>query len=398
MRTSALALLFMCSGLAQAQPAVVDSVRLENGVALSFESSVMGEPWTIHVALPTDFDPERSYPVVYHFDGTPHFALVSGLAHYLTLYEAAPPLIVVGIEQHSRSYELIPPVAEETASRYPNTRIGGGDQFLRFLSDEVIPLVDAQYSTAPFRVLAGHSNGGLFALYALAERPDLFHAALSASPSLHWDNAATVGRVMAALDDDISPGPQPQSFLYLTIGTEGRRYRAAVDSLAARLETKAPSDLAWRFEDYPSEAHPYTFIPTYRNGLVFVFDGIALPRDTWDEIEGGAFALFGEHFRDASARFGFPVVPTWSDFELLGNAHLAHDDFDGAEVVYEEYQRAYPDLPGPYGNRASLSAERGDTEAALGLYRRALQIARANPDWSPMVAIYEREIAELEVE
>ena len=45
------------------------------------------------------------------------------------------------------------------AERSPTA--GGADEFLRFLSDELIPWVEGQYRTASFRVLVGHSLGGL---------------------------------------------------------------------------------------------------------------------------------------------------------------------------------------------------------------------------------------------
>ena len=45
------------------------------------------------------------------------------------------------------------------AERRPTA--GGADEFLRFLSDELIPWVEGQYRTASFRVLVGHSLGGL---------------------------------------------------------------------------------------------------------------------------------------------------------------------------------------------------------------------------------------------
>jgi predicted alpha/beta superfamily hydrolase len=41
------------------------------------------------------------------------------------------------------------------------------------------------------RVLAGHSAGGLFALYALFCQPDLFAGYSVASPSLYWGNRVT---------------------------------------------------------------------------------------------------------------------------------------------------------------------------------------------------------------
>ena len=34
---------------------------------------------------------------------------------------------------------------------------GGGDQFLAFLENELIPNIDKKYRTIPYRILFGHS-------------------------------------------------------------------------------------------------------------------------------------------------------------------------------------------------------------------------------------------------
>jgi predicted alpha/beta superfamily hydrolase len=50
---------------------------------------------------------------------------------------------------------------------------GGADSFLRFIREELLPEVDRKYRTAPFRILMGHSLGGLFALHAFSRSPGL---------------------------------------------------------------------------------------------------------------------------------------------------------------------------------------------------------------------------------
>ena len=62
------------------------------------------------------------------------------------------PLIIVGITQINRSRELSP---------YGKT----GAKFLRYINEEVIPLIDSTFNTIPDRIIAGHSLGGYFALH-----------------------------------------------------------------------------------------------------------------------------------------------------------------------------------------------------------------------------------------
>ena len=55
----------------------------------------------------------------------------------------------------------------------------GEANFLAFLTDELIPAIEQKYRTQPLRILLGHSQGGLFAHYAMTERPATFQWILS---------------------------------------------------------------------------------------------------------------------------------------------------------------------------------------------------------------------------
>ena len=46
----------------------------------------------------------------------------------------------------------------------------GGDRFLDFIEQELLPEVDRQFRGAPPSVLVGHSSGGILATYAAATR------------------------------------------------------------------------------------------------------------------------------------------------------------------------------------------------------------------------------------
>lgn len=66
----------------------------------------------------------------------------------------------------------------------------GGEAFITFLDTVLRPWVHSYFPNADFNRdgLYGHSFGGLFVMYALLVRPDLFDVFLSASPYLIWNN------------------------------------------------------------------------------------------------------------------------------------------------------------------------------------------------------------------
>jgi len=64
---------------------------------------------------------------------------------------------------------------------------GGGDAYLRELTESIVPAVEANVGFSPcYRVIAGYSMAGLFAIYAL-HRTDIFNRVASMSGSLWYD-------------------------------------------------------------------------------------------------------------------------------------------------------------------------------------------------------------------
>jgi predicted alpha/beta superfamily hydrolase len=102
----------------------------------------------------------------------------------------------VGIANTDRTRDLTPTHADiknpdgTTVTAFPTS--GGADRFLDFIQTEPIPEIEKRYRTAPYRIFAGHSVGGLLAIHALITRPDLFNAYIAVSPSLQWDNGHTL--------------------------------------------------------------------------------------------------------------------------------------------------------------------------------------------------------------
>ena len=79
-------------------------------------------------------------------------------------------------------------VAGANSDRPVHEGNGGAPGFLRFVREELIPSIEAEYRADPRgRALYGHSFGGLFAFYSLLEGEGTFHRFIVGSPALSWD-------------------------------------------------------------------------------------------------------------------------------------------------------------------------------------------------------------------
>lgn len=90
-----------------------------------------------------------------------------------------------------RGYDFQPPVcANCTPAAEPGVP-SNADNFITFIDDVLRPWVrNTAFPNANFDrdALYGHSFGGLFVLYALLVRPDLFDTFLAASGAWFWNN------------------------------------------------------------------------------------------------------------------------------------------------------------------------------------------------------------------
>lgn len=176
-------------------------------VTIAAVPSVNIVPPRVTIWLPPGYDAGRQrYGVVYMHDGQNLFdrkrssydKVWAADRSVLRLVAARriAPVIVVGIDQPGEAryrqyfpqalYAMASPALQadiDSSAKGPLT----GDAYLRFLTDELKPLIDPTYRTradAAHTAVIGSSMGGLISCYAFVERPDVFGRA--GCVSTHW--------------------------------------------------------------------------------------------------------------------------------------------------------------------------------------------------------------------
>src|SRR3989440_587470 len=187
--------------LAGATAAQEKDPALKIGEKFTLHSKILGEDRPYWIYLPESYNSKtqapEAYPVLYLLDGDALFHTATGVVGFMSRNgnDQIPELIIVAIPNPNRNRDLTPThslinqIGKESTSLASS---GGGDAFLRFLQDELVPRIDASYRTLPYRILAGHSLGGLLAIHALLTAPATFQGILAMDPSLWWDNQIVV--------------------------------------------------------------------------------------------------------------------------------------------------------------------------------------------------------------
>jgi enterochelin esterase-like enzyme len=165
------------------------------------------QPRLVDVWLPEDYSPAKRYAVLYMQDGQSIFDGAISLSKKGWHVDAAMgrllkegrirDTIIVGIwntgySRHAEYFpeKTLPFVEEPLRSKFIKLGLEGqprSDNYLRFLVQELKPLIDRTYPTNPeaeSTFLMGSSMGGIISLYAISEYPEIFSAA--ACLSTHW--------------------------------------------------------------------------------------------------------------------------------------------------------------------------------------------------------------------
>ncbi len=253
------------------------------------DSQHTGRKYRITISLPLGYANSVgvAWPVVYVLDGNWSFGLVTEITRLNSSFGRTGDAIVVGIGYpHDsdpmesirepvtrRLYDLSPLRLEEfekwtsEANKRPVTS-GGAANFLKFVQDELIPFIEKDYRADPSRrILAGHSLGGLFALFAMFEAPGLFETLIIGSPALSFGNRF-------AFQQEESFAKEHRKLpakVYLFVGEleEGADNTFVTDMLrmAAILQGRNYEGFSLVRHVFPDQTHSEVVAPGYQEGL-----------------------------------------------------------------------------------------------------------------------------------
>lgn len=207
-------------------------------------------PRTVDVWLPKDYSADKTYAVLYMNDGQDLFdptvdtrkpeMEIDETITRLVSEEKIKDAIVVGVyniaKERSEDYfpqkpiDLLPVKTKDSLLQlvraFNKTFEFNSDNYLDFLTKELKPYIDANYSTATDAqntYIAGASMGGLISMYAVCEYPQTFGGAIGMST--HWVGAVPSpgNPIPPAFFDYMRnnlPSPETHKF-YFSFGTKG---------------------------------------------------------------------------------------------------------------------------------------------------------------------------------
>jgi predicted alpha/beta superfamily hydrolase len=317
------------------EPHAIGSVAIAE--RYSIQSKALNETRTYLVHKPGGYDfTDERYPVIVLLDGETNIQHVSATADFLANNGRAMKMLVVGIENTDRQRDLTPPITNTHSSDRPEGKVGGAEQFLNFIAEELLPQIDRTYRTRPTRILIGHSLGGLFACYTLLKRPELFKAYISVSPSLWWDNEALADEALSFAANH----KEVQAAVYVTMGSEGGSMLGGTQKFVGAL-TSAGNGVAAVFTRWPEESHGSVVMRSVYEGLKWLHESY-YTTDPIQTYEVSGLQSYDKRFEVISKYLGYPVQPPVSELWQIQQYLRNEKRFEEAARVLERMVQMYP--------------------------------------------------------
>lgn len=367
----------------------------------SIHSEILNEKRKIWVYVPKGDDldiytPQR-YPVVYLLDGDGHFFSVAGMIRQLSTINGntiCPKMIVVGIPNTNRTRDLTPSKAEPNPALFLDKRMaansGGGENFMSFIEKELMPHIEANYPTEPYRMLIGHSLGGLTVMNTFFEHNKLFNAYVALDPSMSWNNQ----RLLKAMKEKSIGESYKGSSLYLGIANT---LEEGMDTLAAKKDETFPtfhirsilelntylkrnSHINYRGKYYENDTHgSVPLIATY-DALRFLFDFYSFKMGMMDMVnpESNFAAKIENHYERVSEKMGYPKKPDESYMNNMGYQFLQMGQKEKSEQLFKLNIAYYPNSFNVYDSMGDYYLRTENKEDAIVNFKKALSI-KENP-------------------
>ena len=354
---------------------------------VTINSKILKEIRTAWVYNPGNKNENKTYPVIYVLDGASHFKSVVAMVEYLSGANVIPPMIVVGILHPKRMKDLTPTI-EDLVGDSDGKNSGGGEKFMLFIKNELFPDIESTYSTAPYRILMGHSVGGLTVINTLIHHKELFNAYVSIDASLWWDKH----KILTESKSVLATENYRDKKLFIAIAN---RMEKGVDTSAVQTDTTENTELIrynlelirsiknnqqnklnFDYKYYADDNHgSISFIAEY-DAIRYIFDyyKFDLYASYLDNENIRLDSLLDTHYKNVSKQLGYNLKPAEDLVNGIAYHSLNTKQFTKAEYLFKMNVANYPKSANAFDSLGDFYNETGDKVNAVKCFRKALEI------------------------
>lgn len=345
-------LFFVCFFSSEQVNAQVRGVSISD----SLYSTVLSEKRDLLVHLPNNYKENKAlnYPVLYLLDGQRNFAHTKGTLDLLNQSSLAQEMIIIAIKNTHRTRDFTP-TYDESYNEWGVS--GGADDFLDFIEKELIPYVNKTYRANNFKIVSGHSLGGLLSIYALQSRPELFQAHFAFSPSLWWHKQI----IFKEAESFFNSSSELNTYLYVNMGSEGGHMLSSYERYTKLLNSHNRKGFKFNSDLDTSETHNTTALA----GHSLAFQKLYASLHPSHEIIAKGIHATKEFYKKQSEIYGYEIKPSYGSVNRVAYNALKEKDFITAIAIFKENVKNYPYKADAYDSLADGYEAIGELGEAL---------------------------------
>ena len=331
---------------------------------INFDSEKLNAKRELYVSLPASYEKntKKQYPILLVLDGDYLMNPFMGALTYGSYWDDLPEVIIVGISQNKNNQRAID-CEIDPVTGLPN---GKGVAFFDFISLELIPMIQKEYRTTNFKIIAGHDSTAAFLNYFLYKDNPLFNAYISLSPELAVNMEETI---LEALGSSKIP------LFYYTSTADGDepKMKERISTLDSRAKEIKNPDLSFKFESFKDASHYSLVLHSIPSALYQIFAAAQpISVNEYDTkivtLQGGYVDYLKKKYEIVENSFGIKSPIRINDFKAIETAILANKDYNELDALAILADKNYPkSMLGDY-ELAKMFEYKGDNPRAVRYY------------------------------
>lgn len=331
-----------------------------------FQSFKLQERRNVKYYFPENLNEDKRYPLIVVLDGERLFGQVVAISKFYSRFHGMPESIIVGIDQDENDLRSAD-CAFDQDSGLPSEK---AKQFFEFVGMELIPYLDLNYSTAPFKMIVGYDITANFQNYWLFKENTLFSAYVNIDPILAPEMENRVPARLETFDKPI--------FYQLITGGEKTQSADQIKVLDKAISAMEKETLEYAHHHYPEADH--ISVATYGLGKAFdnvfgIFKPIT-PLQYRNEIltsEAPVYQYLEEKYTAMETTFGFSKPVDLNDIMAI-YAASRKKDFESLKPLSELCKKAFPETMLGFFFEGEYYEQLGQPKKAMKTFEKAFQM------------------------
>lgn len=329
-----------------------------------FESFKLQERRDVQYYFPEQMVKAKKYPLIVVLDANYLFDQVVATSKFYSRFHGMPESIIVGINQ-SKDNIREADCAFDAESGLPSEK---GKKFYEFVGMELIPYLDLNYSTAPFKMIVGYDITANFQNYWLFKDNSLFNAYIAISPTLAPEMENRVPTRLNSFDKQI--------FYQLIVEAEPSKDTQAILAMDQAIKALDKENLHYFYEEYPGADH--ISIVTYGLGKAFdnvfgIFKPIS-PKEYKTQLltsEEPVYNYLQNKYQGIVDLFGFSKPVELNDIMAIYAATHKKEDFESLKPLSDLCKKEFPDTMLGFYFEGEYYQKMGEPKKALKTFEKA---------------------------